>query len=268
MVDVVARLSPSLLAHLKVVIADEHNLVAIDDWDELDTAVRSYPADVVIADPRADGTVRMLELQALLAQYSTVPVVLYTTLTPETLKATVELAKHGVQQVVIRGFDDEPRRFRLLLDRLSAYELSDRLIEALVKPLSQIPVPLARALERLFRMPHTFQDVNDLAEAAGMSRRTLDRWLSRVGLAPARVVLIGARLVRAYHYMSDSGYLLEDVTKKLGYPSGRVFARQVRSFTGLTPSALRRKSPGPDQFMTQLTMLLYRRREDSPHAVR
>ncbi|MGH7718886.1 MAG: helix-turn-helix domain-containing protein, partial [Gemmatimonadaceae bacterium] len=244
MVDVIARLPHPLLSHLRVVTGHEHSLVAVDDWLELDRAVRSFPADVVIADPRADGTVRTLELEALLARYSTLPLVLYTTLTPETLKATARLAKHGVHQVVIRGFDDEPHRFRVVLDRLSAYDVSDGLLDGLAEPLTRVPLALARALERLFRMPHSFHEVNDLAEAAGMSRRTLDRWLQRAELAPARVMLIGARLARAYYYMRDPGYLLEEVTKKLGFSAGRLFARQVRSVTGLTPSALRRQRMG------------------------
>jgi AraC-like DNA-binding protein len=39
--------------------------------------------------------------------------------------------------------------------------------------------------------------------------------------------------------MRDPGFLLEDITRKLGYRSPRLFARQVRTVTGLTPSTLR-----------------------------
>jgi AraC-like DNA-binding protein len=52
-------------------------------------------------------------------------------------------------------------------------------------------------------------------------------------------MILVARLTRAKHYMSDTGFLLEDIAKKLGYSSIRVFARQIRAATGMTPSTVR-----------------------------
>ena len=72
-----------------------------------------------------------------------------------------------------------------------------------------------------------------------MTRRSLDRWFYRSGLASARTMILVARLTRAKHYMGDPGFLLEDIAKKLGYSSIRRFARQVRAATGMTPSTMR-----------------------------
>ena len=130
-------------------------------------------------------------------------------------------------------------------------------LEALAGPLGRVPHTLVRAIEKLFRSPHSFRDVEDLAFAAGMNRRTLDRWLDKSGLASARTLLLAARLLRAYHFLRDPRSRLEEVTTKVGYASSRSFARQVRAATGLTPSALRLRT-GPEQFMTQMTMLLRR----------
>jgi len=96
-----------------------------------------------------------------------------------------------------------------------------------------------RAITRLFEAPQEFLDVDELARMSGMTRRSLDRWFGRCGLASARTVILVARLTRAKHYMDDPGFLLEDIAKKLGYSSIRVFARQVRTATGLTPSTMR-----------------------------
>ncbi len=255
--ELVARLPSALLSHLRVAVGREHTLIAVDGWAELAEIIRSHPVDVAIVDPRADGTVRTSELRALMSQYQSLPVVVYTSLTPDTLKATLELSKYGVQHVVLRGFDDEPRRFRELLERQLAYGMGDQVLEQLAAPLALLPVPLGNAITRLFNAPHTFQSVEDLATAAGITRRSLDRWLDKAGLAPARTLLMGARLARAYHFMRDPGYLLEDVTRKLGYPTARLFARQVRDATGLAPSELRRRLE-PERFTEQLAALLRR----------
>ncbi|MEP6692357.1 MAG: helix-turn-helix domain-containing protein [Gemmatimonadaceae bacterium] len=260
--EVVARLSPHLLAHLRVVLAREHTLIPVDGWAELAEAVRTWPVDVAVVDPRADGMSGTIELKALISRHPSLPIVLYTGLTPESLKSTVELAKHGVQTIVLRGFDDEPRRFRELLEGQPAYALSDVLMDRMSLPLGTLPPSLQGAIARLMRAPHTFRGVRDLATAAGMTRRSLDRWLDRAGLAPARTLLLGARLTRAYYYMRDPGYLIEDVTTKLGYASHRLFARQVRSATGLTPSQLR-QSVEPEEFIVRLTSLMAAREGDT-----
>jgi AraC-like DNA-binding protein len=48
------------------------------------------------------------------------------------------------------------------------------------------------------------------------------------------------------------------VTKKLGYASPRVFARQVRATTGLAPSVLREEMP-LEKFMTTVAAMMRRR---------
>ena len=100
--------------------------------------------------------------------------------------------------------------------------------------------------------------MQDLAVAAAMTRRSLDRWLDRTGIAPAKMLVIGARLLRAYHYMRDPGYLLEDVAAKLGYPTARLFARQMRLATGLMPSTVRERV-APDRFVATLGARLCQR---------
>lgn len=257
--EVAARLAPPLLSHLRIAL-HEHALTVTDDWSELAESVRTRPIDVVIVDPRAGGKIQIDEVRTLLQRYPTLPMVVYTSLTPETLKATVELARCGVHHVVLRGFDDEPVRFRQLLERLQANRLSGIVMQGLGHRLEAAPQLLRQAVQRLFEAPHGFQGVEDLAFAAGMTRRNLDRWLERLGLESARMLILGARLTRAVFYMRDPGYLLDDITRKLGYSSPRLFARQVRAATGLTPTMLR-ESVEPEKFMEQLAARLCRHGE-------
>ena len=202
-------------------------------------AIRERPVDLVVLDPRTSGGLELGQARELLARHPTLPVVIYTTLAADSMQATVMLAKLGVQHVILRGFDDEPHRFRQLLVQLPAARLSDSVLRHVLPHVHDAPVLFVRAITKLFEAPQEFLDVDELARMAGMTRRSLDRWFERSGLASARTMILVARLTRAKHYMGDPGFLLEDIAKKLGYSSIRVFARQVRAATGMSPSIMR-----------------------------
>lgn len=257
--EVAAHLSPPLLAHLRTALANEHSLIQAECWSDLATALRTRPVDVAVVDPNVDGKSQVDEIRVLLGRHPSVPFVLYiVALTPEALQSTVVLARDGVTNVVLRGFDDEPRRLVQLLESVPAYGLGESLLRALAPRLDDAPALLRGTMKQLFTAPHAFRSVNDLALAAGMTRRNLDRWLETHDLASARMLLLGARIARAIYYMQDPGCLLDDISRKLGYDSPRLFARQVRAATGVMPSVLR-ETAEPEKFMERLAERLCRR---------
>lgn len=266
-VDVLARLSPPLLSQLRAALRHEHSLAVADDWRVLTRAVRRQPVDVAVVDPRADGVLRTGELRALLLMHPSLPVLMYSSLSAETVHVTAELAPLGLQHVVLRTFDDDALRLRELLERMVVYGVADELLMRLSSRLAEGPVVLGRAVERLFREPQHFGSVNDLAAAADLTRRSLDRWLERQGVASARVLIAVARLARAYHYLRDPGYMAEDVARKMGYASPRLFASQTREATGLNPSVLRQEL-SQDIFTERLAALLFGERPENGHDVR
>ena len=87
--NVVVRLPPLLLSHLRIVLGREHTIITVDRWDELTAEVRRKPVDLVVADPRAEGTVRLDELRTVIRDFPSLPVVIYTILAPETLGVPV-----------------------------------------------------------------------------------------------------------------------------------------------------------------------------------
>ena len=86
--DVAAFLPSVLLAHLRVVLGPEHTIYPVEGWDELEFLVRRSSVDVAVVDPSADGLVRVSEIRSLVERYPTLPMVLYTSLSPQTLKAS------------------------------------------------------------------------------------------------------------------------------------------------------------------------------------
>lgn len=231
-----------------MVVGEDHRLFVASDWSSLEEVIRSEPVDVVVVDPREGHGVKTQEVESLLRQFPSLPIVVYTTLSPEVTQSLVLLAQLGLQTVVLRGFDDEALRFRALLERLPEYELSEKLLALLREPLESVPVQLRRVIVRCVRSPHEFQDVSDLVRASGYTRRTFDRWMSSVGVSSKSMVRI-ARAVRAYHLMRDPGYQLQDIARKVGYEGKRLFARHMEQVTGMVPSSLRRRLE-PDEFIS------------------
>lgn len=245
--DVAAFLPPPLLTQLRVALGRAHPLRVAATWEELDTLARRARVDVLVVDPTTDGPAPgVTAIVELAARHPSVPIVPYVALSPESLRAVVALAQAGVEQVVLHRFDDEPTRFRELLERRAGDALTETLLGALGAPLARLPLPLAAAVRRMFRQPHRVWTAQDLASSAGMPRRTMYRQLDAAGFASPRRLVQGARILRAYLYLRDSGHLVEDVMVKLQYGSPHVLVRHSRDTFGVTPSVLRRSVDGPE----------------------
>ncbi len=254
--DVAAFLSPQLLTHLRVVLGRGHALHAAEGWSDLVRILQHEPVDLVVADPAADGHVKVGELEQLKREFPSVPVVVYTALSPATMKAVVQLARVGVEHVVLNRFDEEPRRFRDLLEAVPAHALAEQMLSQLAEPLGALPIQVSRAVEQLFRSPGQFRGTEDLAAAAGMNKRTLYRNLEPVGLLSPRVLVVAARLLRVYAQLRDPGRHIKEIADKVGYHSPWQLTQQMREVTGYTPRSVRRRV-GPDEFIALLARRVY-----------
>ncbi len=236
---VVARVSDFLSTQLRIALNREHDIALARSWGELAEVLRTQPADVVILEPSPVGADELAMLLRLLADHHATPVVVYTSITPEAMRVTVELGRQGVHHVVFRGIDDAPARLRALLEDLAEDVPSSTLWPWVAARLRGSPAPLYRAVEALFRVPHRFSGVADLAEAAGLARRTVERWVMRAGFSSTKSLVVAARVERATHLLRHGRADVGAVAGQLGYPSARLLARQVRLVTGRTPSGLR-----------------------------
>jgi AraC-like DNA-binding protein len=237
---VVARVSDYLHTQLLIALGREHDVTLARSWSELAETLRRHPADVVILEPTPVDAEELDVLLRLLADFRATPAVVYTSITPEAMRVTVELGRQGVHHVVFRGIDDAPARLRALLE-----DLTDRTPISAVWPwvseqLLDVPPALHRAIDQLFRAPERFRDVSELTAAAGLARRTVERWVTRAGLSSARSLVVAARVERAAHLIRHSSVDAAAVARQLGYPSARLMARQIRIVTNHAPLALRR----------------------------
>lgn len=245
--EVLVYLPAPLLSHLRVVLSGNRTfaLNPTERWDSFVDALNRGTADVVIVDPCADGLARPVPLAALLETRLTLPVIIYTPVSPISFQAIAELARHsphhGVHHVVLHRYDDDPRRFLELLERQPGTSLSAALLEELAPVLASLPPALSRAVERLVRRPTEFRDVADLARASRMTLRTAYRHLTSAGVRSPRALVVAARLLQSYGYARDPHQSLEAIARKVGYSAPRMLTKHMREAVGATPRTVRRE---------------------------
>ncbi|HJU64907.1 MAG TPA: AraC family transcriptional regulator [Gemmatimonadaceae bacterium] len=260
--QIAACLSAPLLTTLRVAVTGDQAVIVTPSAVGLADIFQRRSADVVVVEPTEVLRREFPSLLELIGMHPDTPVVVYTLLSPQAMRGTVELARAGIRNVVLKGLDDTPHRFAALLEDLAGGRWESPLFVCQVRPhLQYAPEPLTIALERLFRFPRDFQDVDDLARAAGMHRRTVERGLRRVGIASAKLLVVSARVERAHHLMRRRRMTVREAARRLDYPSVRLFARQVRWATGRSPVDIRQVAT--DDLVSVLSTRLSARYEPS-----
>ena len=236
---VVALLPRNLLAHLRLVLGDSHTLDAATDAAELHSLLRDEATDLLIIDPAMREGQLADAIEEMIAKHPALPVVVYTTLAPTAMRLVVRLARLGVFHVVLNRFDDEPRRFLDLIERVPAHPMAELMLQELATPLRSLPIVVARAVEQLFRSPARVKNSQELARLAGMAPRSLYRHMVPAGLQP-RHLIICARLLRAYTLLRAPGSRLKEITVKLGYADPDTLSKLLHEWTGHAPKDIRR----------------------------
>jgi AraC-like DNA-binding protein len=263
-----AYLPPSSLAQLRRAFPPPHGVHSFETWEELTRAVTAGGADVIVVDPCAGtggnaGTARQPALgrveRLAVARLNTpgIPIVGYVSVTAIAIHAVHALVQTCGAEVVVRGLDDGADTFYALLQRIGAGSSARSLVGALGFPFSPLPADVAAGVELLFRRPDRVRSVTDLAKAAATTRRTLDRWLARAGLASARTLLVCARANAAFHLLAAGGMRPSRAAVLLGYPSPRALAREIHSVTGYPPSTIA-KGADAEEFQAALRSRLFR----------
>jgi len=206
---------------------------------QLIESVRESGADLVIADPDADSGHCTLALLQIRTEDPSLLIVAYTTLQPSVVPRLLDLARAGIQDVILYRTDDTRARFIELVERATTRPVSLSTFSLLDDALRCVPEALRAAIRSLFEARGNIRSVDDLAAAARITRRAAYRWLSAAGIQSPRLLVLAPRLLRAAMLLSQPGRTLSDVARRLGYSKPELLSMHLRAITGLRPRQLR-----------------------------
>lgn len=238
---IAAHVPATLRPPLRLALGEQHRIAEAADWSDLIDIVRRRPVDLVVADPAAEGTVDVTAVATIMERFPRTPVLIYTVLGPSAVSAMTELSRRGLRDVVLHRYDDTPKRFHQILERVARKQLSQYVVANLSGVLENLPEPIARSIEQMFDKPHIFTSTADIAVAAGVPLSRLYRSLRAAGIQSPRRLVVAARVLRAHAYMREPGHTVQDVAKKLGYSHPRILARHTLQALGVKPRHLRRR---------------------------
>jgi AraC-like DNA-binding protein len=213
---------------------------AVNTWPEAVEAIRARPVQMAVVDPLLGSAVpRTHGISRIRQFFPSLPLLVYTELAPATAGVLLELGRAGIRRVIVHRFEDAPSSLRQALLSELEQSASQQVIQALDPMLRELPPELRQALEAMLHAPGEGPTVTALADRARLTRRTCERWFTKVGLPSPRVVMVLARLLYAHRLLLDPGYTVEDVASKLGYSKTKTLQMHLRAVFGLTAGELR-----------------------------
>ena len=224
---------------LRRAVAARFPLVHARTWDDALTAIRARPVELAVVDPLLSGTASAHEIERLRRLFPSLPLLLYTSLSPATAGVLLALGQAGIRDVVIFRYDDHPSRLSELLAQEEARSASRQLLEQVASVLTPLPSELRWVLEEVLRSPAELQTVQQVAARARVDRRTFERWFARLGLPSPRHFLAVARVLYAHRLLQDPGFTVEDVAQRLGYAQTKTLQLHARAYLGLTAGEMR-----------------------------
>jgi hypothetical protein len=194
--------------------------------------------DVLIVELEAGGALTLAPSE-FGARSGVSPVLLYLTPLHDALRSAVPFiqARHGCS-LLFRGIDDRPAPLRTAINDAVAEWLGARVARALSPEIGALPAAVATSVRDLLEHPDRFAKAEVLAGACGMSRRSLDRWLRRVGLVPAGTLVRAAHAIRGLNALSATGATLREAARAAGVRSERALVRGAASLTDASHATL------------------------------
>lgn len=208
-------------------------------WDEALTMIRCRPVELAVVDPLLESSPSAKEIERLRVLFPSLPLILYTSLTPKTAAVLLALGQRGIRHVVFARYDDHAARLRDVLGQEEARSTSQQLIDQLAWALAPLPSELRWVLEEALRAPDEAQTVQQVAARARVDRRTFERWFTRLGLPSPRHFLAAARVLYAHRLLQDPGFTIEDIAQRMGYAQTKTLQLHARTYLGLTAGEMR-----------------------------
>ncbi len=245
-----AAVPPERLVRLRSVDPSRYHWVAGIGWPDVVDTIRAKPIEMAVVDPLLGGQARAHGIERLRLLFPSLPLLVYTELAPATASVLLQLGRSGIRRVVFHRYEDAPASLRSAIQAELEQSASQQVMQALGGALQQLPHELLRALEAMLHAGDEAPTVTALAERAQLTRRTCERWFTKVGLPSPRTIMVLTRLLYAHRLLLDPGYTVEDVALKLGYSKTKTLQMHLRAVFGVTAGELRVSLSTEEALMT------------------
>src|SRR5256886_3417253 len=129
------------------------SVVQTATWDDVLAVIRGRPVELAVVDPLLTGDARSQEIERLRVLFPSLPLILYTTLTPRTAGVLLALGQRGIQHVVFANYDDHPTRLTDVLSQEEARSSSRQPLDQLADSIAPLPIAQPWVLEAALRSP-------------------------------------------------------------------------------------------------------------------
>lgn len=202
------------------------------------------------------GDIASAELLADDAWWCWTPLVAYVPLTAASARAAIALARHRAMDVVVAGVGDGPAALRERLELARSSLVGHPLFAALEPRLCDAPSPVREGVRALCTGDAAITTVPRLASRCAMSVATLERWCTRLRIAPPHDLVVAARIARAYPLISSGTKSGRAVARACGLASTVALDRQLRARIGRTLAELRADPLDAETFARHLAARL------------
>src|SRR2546427_12731218 len=145
---------PTIQFHkLRRAAAPRFPVVHARDWDGALATIRTRPVELAAVDPQLEGSPSAHEIARLRMLFPSLPLIVYTALSPATAAVLLALGYSGIQAVVFNRLGDHPARLREVLAPEEARPAPRPLLGQLGAALAPPPSRPRRVVEGVPRAP-------------------------------------------------------------------------------------------------------------------
>jgi AraC-like DNA-binding protein len=175
-------------------------------------------------------------LATVIARFPSVPVLGYSGIGVAHADELRELASAGVHELVFRDIDDRPTLLRAKLGRgIEACAGA----HVLRRVSAQLPGTLHGLVAYCVSFPRESDEIEKVALALGVHRKTLVNWCRRAHAPPPSTLVTWLRLLLAVEILQSSSHTIERVARGLEFASGSAFRNLCSRYFGRRPAELR-----------------------------
>jgi len=236
-VGLIAALLPAepCRTRLEAALRGAHTVRLCDDWVTLTRACETEPVHLAVFDLYAGGRPSFEQVRLLGIRFPRLALLAYVALGSDRGRDMFDLARCGVDELVVVDADDDPVGLRARLDKAEA-----RSAAAILRPaVAELPMLPRDAVLASVTRAHERLTAETLARRLGASRPALTRALADVGLPPPNQLLTWGRLIVAAHLLEDGERSAEGVAGMLDFASPGAFRNACRRYLAATPQEVR-----------------------------